>query len=558
MSIGQTIKNLNRVREVIQVLGKYGFEDLVINTPLRNFIPKSRQLTWLRHERPVFDYTRWERIRMAAEELGPTYIKFAQVLSNRPDVLPQPLIKEFEKLQSSVPPFETSIARAIIERETGYKINEIFEYFLDRPIGSASIGQVYRAKFIDGDEVVVKVQRPNIITRVETDLSVIHEVVVRGETYFERFGISNLESIVTAFEKTMQRELDYNIEARNMQQFRKFYVKKQFHVPKVYKDFSTEKILVSEYISACKITDTSTMESWGLNPEKIAENGMDVYLSQIFEYGFFHADPHPGNVLVKKDGTIALIDFGMTGRLLKKEKFAFADIFIGMGQQDARKVANSLKRLAINDKIEDFNALEQELKEVVEDFAMLDVQDGSIGNIGVRLQKIVYKHQIELPGAIFLILRALAILEGIGKQIHPHFNIYDFVKPYGKKIVQEQYSPQNILEEVIYRLGQYDTFLRQLPFDLSDLMRKLRTGKLQLEINHTGYTPFIETINKAINRLILTLLIIGIMLTSAIMFNNNLSGEAVTASGYPYFSLLGFFIAIMLSLVLFFNMWRGR
>ncbi|UOQ81335.1 ABC1 kinase family protein [Hymenobacter sp. 5414T-23] len=320
-----TISNLGRIRQVAEVLIRYGFEDVVTNTALRRLVPKSRRKSWQEGEYPVFETTRWQRIRMVIEELGPTFIKLAQALSNRADLLPQPLIDEFEKLQSNVPPFLVAQARRIIEQELGQPLEEVFLEFEEETLGSASIGQVHRARLMTGEEVVVKVQRPDVQEKVRTDLSLLRELVSLTAPFLRKQGLANPQDIVDAFERSMTKELDYTSEARSMEQFRKLYESYDtFYIPKPYREISTSKILVIEYVSGCKITDKAQLLGWELSPEKVAETGMDIYLTQIFEFGAFHADPHPGNVLVQPDGTIVLIDFGMVGRLTKQQKYAFA------------------------------------------------------------------------------------------------------------------------------------------------------------------------------------------------------------------------------------------
>ena len=554
----QNIKNLNRSREIIQVLLKYGFEDIVINTPLSLLIPESRRLTWLRKTKPIFEYSRWERIRLVTEELGATYIKFAQVLSNRPDVLPYDLIKELEKLQSDVPPFDIAVARQIIEEETQHKIEDLFEYFLDKPIGSASIGQVHRAKFKKGAEVVVKVQRPNIRKVVETDLSIMHEIAQRVAGYLERQGITNVIQVVEAFEKTMQKELDYQIEARNMSQFRAFYKDKlAFGVPQVYSKYSTDKLIISDYISGCKITDSETIKSWGLNPKILAEKIINHYLAQIFQYGLFHADPHPGNVLVQKDGKICIIDYGMVGRLMKKDKFAFAGIFVGMAQRDARKIATSLRQLALEDNVVNKQQFIADINEILEDHLDVNLSDSSLAGVGNQLQRIIYKNRLQIPRSVFLILRTLAILEGIGKQINPNLNIYNLVKPYGALIIQDQVSTENLTEELLYRVVQFDSMARKLPNELSDVLRKTRKGELELNLNLLRYESLVKKADELVNRLILTFIIVALIIGSSLMFSSSsFSADVRTTEGYPYIAIVGFLFAGLLSFVLFLAMWR--
>ena len=559
MLFNNTFKNLGRTREIIAVLVKYGFEDVVTNSTLRNFVSESKRLTWIRQEKPVFEYTRWERIRMAAEELGPTFIKLAQVLSNRPDMLPEPLIKEFEKLQDNVPPFEFEKVRIIIKRETGQEIEDIFDDFGEKPLASASIGQVHRARLKSGEEVVVKIQRPDIRETIERDLSILHEAVNRADRYLKKQGVLNAKDVVRAFERSMLKELDYRNEARNIEKFRAFYRSyKNFYIPKAYREYSTENILIIEFAAGCKISNAAQLRKWGLSPEKVAENGMGIYLTQIFEYGYFHADPHPGNVLVRRDGVICLIDFGMVGQLMPKDKANFAGIFISIAQRDARQMANYMKRLSISDGIEDMRAFQYDLQELIEDYADLDVSESSIAEMVTRLQKIMYDYQIVVTGSVFLIFRAFAILEGIGKQIHPHFNTYDFIKPYGQKLLGSRLDPKNILNEVTYRIDQLSEFITGLPRDAKEITSKLKKGKIHFEIEHQGYGYLLKKLDSLTNRISLTVLIAALLIGSAISMTAEWGPEIQRYYGIPSVSYWGLVIAGVLFLALLYSIVRRR
>ena len=514
MLFKNTLSNLTRIRQVAEVLLRYGFEDVVTNTPLRRLVSQKRRLRWLEQdERPVFETTRWERIRLIIEELGPTFIKLAQALSNRADLLPEALIDEFEKLQSNVPPFATAEARALVEAELGRPLGEVFSEFDDVPIGSASIGQVHRARLHSGEEVVVKVQRPGVRDKVESDLRLLHELVRLTGGFLRNQGLANPQDVIDAFERSMTKELDYTQEARAMEQLRKLYEPyTSFYIPRPYRELSTAKVLVIEFVEGCKITDTAQLLAWGLRPEAIAETGMDVYLTQIFEFGFFHADPHPGNVLVRPDGTLVLIDFGMVGKLTRQQKYAFAGVFIGMARQDARSMAVSFRRLALSSDIPDMRAFEADLSLLIEDFAVLDVQDMRMSDLADALQGIIYKYKLQVPGAIFLILRALVILEGIGRVLHPRFNTFEFVQPYGAKILREQYSPENILSEAEYTGTQLLALLQTLPADLRQIMRKASKGELRLKVELSGYTNLLRKADQLVSRTVLALLTLGTLL----------------------------------------------
>ncbi|OWY24854.1 AarF/ABC1/UbiB kinase family protein [Sphingobacteriales bacterium UPWRP_1] len=562
MLFNQTFKSIRRVREIVRVLVKYGFEDVVANTVLINFVPQKQRLKWVREERPIFDFSRWERIRMVCEELGATFIKLAQVLSNRPDVLPEPLIVELEKLQNEVPPFEYEKVKDIIQNELGRPLEDIFEYFNEKTIGSASIGQVHRARLKNGHEVVVKVQRPEVARLIETDLNIIKVVVARGEKFFEKNGIINLMDVVEAFERSMQKELDYTNEARNIQMFRATFKKqKKFFAPDVYREYSSRRVLVLEFVKGCKITDVAQLRAWNLDPAKIAETGIDIYLTQIFEFGIFHADPHPGNVLVREDGVICLIDFGMVGKLSAKDKFAFAGIFVGMAQQNPKMTADSLRALAIDDNITDMRALEYELGELIEDFATLDVGESNMSEFSDRLQQVIYAHRIRLPGGVFIILRALAILEGIGKLIHPNFNTAAFIEPYGKKLLLDKYSPQNLGAEAFSLVSKLLNFLHVFPNEVRDILIRTRKGKLIIQVEHKGYEQALNRLDRTINRLILALIIVALLISSSIsltiLTGSNIQA-LITQSGIPYLSVMGFITAGVLGLVLMYAILRSR
>ncbi len=555
----QTFRNIGRTREIIGILVKYGFEDIVVNSTLRNFVSEKRRLTWLRQERPVFEYTRWERIRMAAEDLGPTFVKMAQILSNRPDMIPEPLIRELEKLQDNVGPFPYKQVREIINRETGKDIEDLFIDFTEKPIASASIGQVHKAKLKNGDEVVIKVQRPGVRDLIERDLAIVKEAVTRTERYLRKQGIINAMDVVRTFERGILKELDYNNEARNMDRFRNVYHNyRHFYIPKPYRDVSTEQMLVIEFVDGCKFNDVKQMRKWGLNPAKIAEVGIDIYLTMIFEFGYFHADPHPGNVLVRKDGVICLLDFGMVGQLMEKDKFAFAGVFISLAQQDSRQMAVNFKKLAIEDEIHDMRMFEYDLNDLIEDYANLDVSESSIADMINSLQKIMYDYQLKVPGGVFLIFRAFAILEGIGKTVHPHFNTYEFIKPYGLKILKERFKPETILNDLYYRVTQLSSFANSLPFEIKDIMGKFRKGKIHFEVEHQGYGYLLKKLDSLTNRMILTAVMVALILGSSIMATADFSPDMPTYYGVPQISVWGFWVAGILGLILTYATLRRR
>lgn len=560
MPFNQTIRNLNRTREILGILIKYGFEDIITNSTLRNLVTESTRISWLRQDKPVFEYTRYERIRMCAEELGPTFVKLAQVLSNRPDIIPDALVREFEKLQDRVPPFPFEEAKAIIERETGKNLEDIFEEFSEKPMASASIGQVHRARLKTGELVVVKVQRPDVAEIISQDLAVIKETVKRADRYLKKQGVLNADEVVKVFERSMQKELDYNNEARNIERFRATYKHRtDFYVPKPYREFSSEKVLILEFVEGCKITDVRQLKEWGISPVKVVEQGMDIYLSQIFEYGYFHGDPHPGNVLVDKNGRIILLDFGMVGQLMKKDKYAFAGIFIAMSRHNAQEMAVQMRKLAVEDNIVDMRQFIYDLNDLIEDYASLDVSESSIQDVITRLQKIMFDYKITVPGGVFIIFRAFAILEGIGKKMHPNFKTYEFIKPYGQKLIAEQLKPGNLAEEARSRLSNISAFLNSFPVEVRGILQKASRGKLHFEVELQGYGYLLKKMDSIANRMSITYIICALIIGSSIALLADFEGKEMPFYyGINQWSFGGYCIAGGLFIILSYAILRRR
>lgn len=560
MLFNQTFENIGRLRKIIEVLLKYGFDDVVTSTRLNNLARKAAKTGKPEALETSLTTARWERIRQVIEELGPTFIKLGQFLSNRPDLLPEPLIKEFEKLQDEVAPFPVEQARDIIETETGISISELFLYFDDKPLGSASIGQVHRARLATGEDVVVKIQRPNAGKQVMADLSLLREFVKLTENYFVKAGILNPLDILETFSKTLRNELDYMNEVRHMVQFSRIFGDlEKLQIPQPYQEFCSTKVLIIEFISGCKVTDVQTIRSWGLLPSDIAKTGLDLYLTQIFDYGIFHADPHPGNVLVKPNGNIALIDFGIVGKLMPSQKYAFAGVFISLAKEDAKSMAIHLRRLAVDHDIQDMKSFEFDLNDLIQNFMVLNQDEMNIQDFTGRLQKLSYKYKLQIPGSIFLILRSLAILEGVTRVLDPDFNVLENIKPYGAKILAEQFSYKNISRELKHSFQHIYALMYNLPLGINDILKQIRKGKASFNIRVQGYDTYINEFHLASNRLVMALIVGALIIASAIAYSASVGKEVPGIIGIPYFSIICWVLSgIVLFFMLINNIRSGR
>tara|TARA_B100001093_G_scaffold513177_1_gene584541 strand:- start:7351 stop:9045 length:1695 start_codon:yes stop_codon:yes gene_type:complete len=562
MLLDGTFKHLGRTRQIIKVLVKYGFEDIVFHSFLQNIVPRRMLLSWTRENRIVSATTRWERIRMAAEEAGPSAIKIAQIMSNRSDIIPEELIVELKKLQSEVKTFPFSVARKILDEELPRPYDEIFEEFNEVPIGSASIGQVYKAKLRTGEEVVVKLRRPGVGKLLVQDLEIAKSILPHAKGVIEQNGLTYeaVEDSLLEIEKSTVKELDYLNEARNIENFRKFYRKrKDFYVPRAYREYSTEKLLIIEFADGCKITDQKQLEEWSIDAKKVAERGMDIYLTQIFEFGYFHADPHPGNIIIQKDGRICLIDFGMVGKLMQRDKMSFAQVFVAMAQGDSKKMALNLRKLCISHDIENVRMLEYDLQEIIEEYTTLDVAESKIEDLILSLQGVMRDYNMRVPGSVTLIFRALGLLEGIGKQIHPEFNINQFVQPYGFKLLKEEYSMTNLAKEGLTRFDEISALLNSIPVEVRSILKKTRQGKLNVQIEHKGYDPLLRKMDRVVNRFILTFIIFTLVLGSSILATIPMSENYMAGViGLPIISVIGYAISIFLGTILLFAVLRTR
>ncbi|NLR92434.1 MULTISPECIES: ABC1 kinase family protein [Flammeovirga] len=551
MLFSTKVKNFQRLQQIIKILLKYGFEDVVSTTSLNRFVPID---DWKRNNKPVLKYSRSERIRMVIEELGPTFIKFAQTLSNRPDILPQDLIEEFQKLQDNVAPFSEDEAMAIVEKETGMNLNDFVSFFDNKPLGAASIGQVHRARLKNGKDVVLKIQRPGAREQIHTDLRLLREFVRHTHQFFNRHGILNPDEIIETFEESIRNELDYTIEAKHLVQFRRANKEnKNLHIPYAYLEFTTRKLLVMEYVSGCKVTDIRTITSWGLTPKTIAQKGVDIYLNQIFEQGFFHADPHPGNVLVRPDGTIILIDFGMIGRLSKEQRFGLANFLASMSRGDARGMALHLRRIARDSNIEDSKMLEQDLGEMVDRYYTHGNEDATMAEITTALQTIIYKHHLAVPGSIFLILRALAILEGIVNVLCPDLEVLPEIEPYAERLAKEQFSFKNLSSDFYYSFYQISSLIYNLPMEVRYILKKTRTGKLTINFEHKGLESYIQQKSESASNLNIVIIIAAFLVSSSIVMTAPIPYSQRNFLGMPLLSTLGYTMSLFMMIYLFFK-----
>jgi len=533
-----------RVMKLSGVIAKYGFDELFKRGELEKYIPKNVKRRYIDKIEEINSYTFYERIRMAIEEMGPVHIKFGQMLSNRKDILPEEFIIELQKLQDNVE-VEKIDVRKKLDLELGIDVNDYFSEIEENPMASASIGQVFRAKLKTGEKVVIKIQRENIRPVVEADLGIMKNLAKTLEKYYDDLKRMNISEIVESFEKMLNEELSLNSELNNMLRFtNNFKNDSRIHVPVVYKTLSNDRILTMEMIEGFKITDAENIIKIGIETKKVARTGLDLYLTQFLKHGFFHADPHPGNIFIKENGQIVFIDFGAMGRLYPNERELLINLIIYSLKKDVKKMIETIRELAVKFEVADEKKFERELYGLIE-----LVDENSLENIDVvtifeKARKIFSNNQILLSEDIYLLVKGIGQIEGIGRHLDPTLNITKVMRPYMNKITKERMNPINIFKKGISKIETFSDNWLTLPTDMKILLEKIQNNELKHKHEIIGFDKF----QKAFERLILAIIISSLFVGSSILALANIPPKIFGISGL---GLLGFFISGIMGINLF-------
>ena len=533
-----------RVMKLSGVIAKYGFDELFKRGELEKYIPKNVKRKYSDKIEEINSYTFYERIRMAIEEMGPVHIKFGQMLSNRKDILPEEFIIELQKLQDNVE-VEKIDVRKKLDLELGIDVNDYFSEIEETPMASASIGQVFRAKLKTGEKVVIKIQRENIRPVVEADLGIMKNLAKTLEKYYDDLKRMNISEIVESFEKMLNEELSLNNELNNMLRFaNNFKNDSRIHVPVVYKTLSNDRILTMEMIEGFKITDAENIIKIGIETKKVARTGLDLYLTQFLKHGFFHADPHPGNIFIKENGQIVFIDFGAMGRLYPNERELLINLIIYSLKKDVKKMIETIRELAVKFEVADERKFERELYGLIE-----LVDENSLENIDVvtifeKARKIFSNNQILLSEDIYLLVKGIGQIEGIGRHLDPTLNITKVMRPYMNKITKERMNPINIFKKGISKIETFSDNWLTLPTDMKILLEKIQNNELKHKHEIIGFDKF----QKTFERLILAIIISSLFVGSSILALANIPPKIFGISGL---GLLGFFISGIMGINLF-------
>jgi len=516
--VGRTYRHLARYRQILAVFFKYGFGDLIELLKIEQYIEIGLQLISKNRRSRLEKLSRAERVRMACEELGPTYIKLGQILSTRPDLVPVDFIKELSKLQDNVPSSPFSEVSKIIESELGAPPEDIFDFFEKAPLASASIGQVYRATLKDGEEVAVKVQRPGIKKIIEVDLEIMLHLATLMERHIEEMSLHQPVKIVEEFARTLEREIDYTIEATNMERIaRNFLNDLTIYVPKVFRDTTTESILTTELVEGIKVSEIDRLEKAGLDRKLITVRGADVVLKQIIKHGFFHADPHPGNIFVLPDNVICLLDFGMTGSVDRRTREDFVDLAESVVNRNESRATQVLLKLTYWDEDPDIRLLEKDVADFMGRHLYKPLKDIKIGKLLHNLLDLAFQHRLRIPPDIFLMLKAFSAVEGVGFMLDPDFDMIKQAAPFIKEVKVSRLSPQRITGDIFRLAIELFQFVQNFPKDILSITRLIKQQKLSLNLEYKGLDKMLSTYDQISNRISFSIIIAALIIGSALI-----------------------------------------
>ncbi|WP_234031430.1 ABC1 kinase family protein [Lentibacillus cibarius] len=465
------------------------------------------------------------RLRYTLQDLGPTFIKLGQVASTRHDVLPREIITELEKLQDHVTVLPFDHVRQTIESELDDELEHLFVHVEPEPLATASIGQVHAAKLFTGEDVVIKVQRPGLKPIVETDMEILVRIGNLLEERTEWAKRYRIQAIIQELSFSLRNELDYLIEGHSGERIaNQFQNKIGVRVPAIYWDFTTQKVLTMEPISGIKISDIETLDAEGYDRKLLAKRLSDAMLTQILDEGFFHADPHSGNVYILPKNTIAFLDFGEVGRLSEGMTYHISSIIYNLHNGDTQALIRTFAKMDLIDEKTDINAFQRDLGALHERYANLMLKDMSLGKVIIEIFQVAYHHAIDIPSEMAMVSKTILTLEGVIGRLDPEFSIMKAAEPYARKLLKRRYSPRRILRKSMNEIVENVEILSGLPKDLKDVMSTLQRGRVGLDINVKQAERFLDRFDKISNRLSFSI----IMLAFSILMAGLIIGSAIT------------------------------
>lgn len=554
------IRNIGRTSEIVTVLLNHGFSDLVDRIGLRSVWYRSRQIFSRKPHEPARHVKMVERIRVALESLGPTYIKFGQVMSTRPDLVPQEMLKELKKLQERVPPFPSKEAVALLEAELGQPVSALFVSFDETPLAAGSLGQVHRAVHFDGTPLAVKIRRPGAVRNVERDLALMYEIAVLIDRNIAEARIFDPVGLVNHFARSIRRELNFAREGRTMDEFRRLFRQDAtLYVPTVFWELTTEAVLTMEYIDGYRIDELKPLTELipavdaqnlvgeaptgiRIDPALVAANGARIFMKQAFEFGVFHGDPHPGNIRIKRDGTICLLDYGMIGMLDEKTREQLIDLLVAISKQNVDAAVKLV--LLIGEAYAEIDRvlLQVDMRDFIANYYGVPLERMNVGRMLSDFVGIMANHGIRCPGSLMLLIRALVTLEGIGRELDAEFNLATHLQPFVERMVRQRFQPTKIAERMIEESRKMLELAHEMPAYLNRTMKKISENDLRIQLEHRNLDHFIMEMERSSNRLVVGMVVAALIVASALILAGKVSSPWISVPMYVSSSLLAIWL----------------
>ncbi|MGB0578123.1 MAG: ABC1 kinase family protein [Limisphaerales bacterium] len=552
--LGRTIQHAQRFRHIVGVFLKYGFHDLTTRIGL----PRVRRIPLLQNreeQAAIREMSQPERLRRACEELGPTFIKLGQLFASRTRMLPKEFTDELRKLQDEVEPITFDQLRVVIEKELGAPVDDVFESVENKPLGAASIAQVHQAVLRTGERVVVKVQRPGIAENAALDLEIMRQISYMMERHLEGWDVQRPSVVVDELSKSLDRELDFSREASHLERFAwQFQDEESIHIPKVYYGASTSRVLTMEYIDAIKASRLEQLAEAKLDRKEIAVRIADLVMKQIFEFGFFHADPHAGNIHILPGNQICFLDFGLMGFLDNRTRETFVDLVWGIARRNEISVTSALLKLAESDSEPSREGLEADVADFMHQHFYRPVGEMRFGKLVSELFELTTKNRLRLAADLFIMLKALSLTEELVRHLNPEHNLVEQAGPFMKKARMARLRPQRFAGSVLEFGRDFAELAREFPVEMRRIISQVKTGDMRLNFRHQGLEPAMNSAERISNRIAYALVLASLIIGSALIVHAGVDFE-----DYPVIGLVGFVLSAVMAFGLLISIIRhGR
>jgi ubiquinone biosynthesis protein len=554
-----TTRSIGRLSEIAQVMVRHGFGYFLEAHKLSDLLPgrsAEDRLADVAAEHGAAS-ARGQHLREVLDELGPTFVKFGQLLSTRPDVVPPDIVVELRGLQDDVRPFPFEQAERVIEEELGNTLERLFLDFEPAPVAAASIGQVHRATLPNGRRVAVKVQRPGAPQKIEADLGLLYQAARLARERIRALDFVDTRQLVDEFARSIRKELDYRQEARNAQNFhRHFAGDPHVHVPKVYWQYTRPRVLTLEWIDGIQLADVDLVTTSMEERREIAYRITEAWMTMIFRHGFFHGDPHPANILLPTHaGSIGLVDFGAVGTLTDDDMSKLTGLFIDAANENIDQIPKRLADLGVRyprDREGEFLSEIRELYYRYYGASLSEVDPIQVIREGFQL---IYSMNLHLPARFLLLDRTIATLGSVGAELYPDFNIFEVARPYARDLMLERFAPHRVMRRARREALNYAQVIAEAPYQFHDFMEEIRDGQIEVGFVHKGLDQFLETMQNSINRLVVALIVVGGLIGSSMIGIFATNGPQLL--GVNLLSVIGFALSTVLGIWLLWGVVRS-